>query len=206
MSTNDGANRRRYHPSAERNRGPILAVLQRVLPPAGTVLEIASGTGQHVVHFAAALPQLTFQPSDPDPASRASVAGWIAETGVANVLAPLDIDVRLADWGAEAADAVVCVNMIHIAPWACTEGLIAGAARLLPANGPLVLYGPFKRHGAHTAPSNEAFDASLRAQDPEWGIRDLEDVEALGEVYGFALDEVVEMPANNLIVVLRKRG
>ena len=180
-------------------------MLQRVLPPAGTVLEIASGTGQHVVHFAEALPHLTFQPSDPEPASRASVAAWIAETGAANVRPPRDLDVRSPDWGVAAADAVVCVNMIHIAPWSCTEGLIAGAARLLPANGPLVLYGPFKRDGAHTAPSNAAFDASLRAQDPDWGIRDLEAVEALGEAHGFALDEVVEMPANNLTVVLRKQ-
>jgi SAM-dependent methyltransferase len=205
MSANGSVNRRRYHPSAERNKGPILAVLSRVLPPAGTVLEIASGTGQHVVHFAAALPQLTFQPSDPDPASRASVAGWIAEIGVGNVLPPLDIDVRRPDWGVEAADAVVCVNMIHIAPWACAEGLIAGAARQLPPNGPLVIYGPFKRGGAHTAPSNAAFDASLRAQDPDWGIRDLEAVQALGEAHGFVLEEIVEMPANNLTVILRKQ-
>jgi SAM-dependent methyltransferase len=205
MSANGRANRRRYHPSAERNKGPILAVLQRVLPPAGTVLEIASGTGQQVVHFAEALPHLTFQPSDPDPASRASVAAWIAETGVCNVLPPLDLDVRSPDWGVDAADAVVCVNMIHIAPWSCTEGLLAGAARLLPPNGPLVIYGAFKRGGAHTAPSNEAFDASLRRQDPDWGIRDLEAVAALGEAHGFALDEIVEMPANNLTVVLRKQ-
>jgi SAM-dependent methyltransferase len=206
MSLNARADQRRRHPSAERNRGPILAVLERVLPPAGSVLEIASGTGQQVVHFAAALPQLTFQPSDPDPVSRASVAAWTAETGLANVRPPLDLDTRAPDWGIAAADAVVCINMIHIAPWSCAEGLFAGAARLLPAGGPLVLYGAFKRGGAHTAPSNAAFDASLRRHDPDWGIRDLEAVEALSVAHGFILEEVVEMPANNLTLVFRKRA
>jgi SAM-dependent methyltransferase len=205
MSVNAGADQRRREPSAERNREPILAVLQRILPPAGSVLEIASGTGQQVVHFAAALPHLIFQPSDPDPACRASIAAWTAETGLANVRPALDLDVRAPDWGIDAADAVICANMIHIAPSACTEGLIAGAARLLPPDGPLALYGPFKRGGAHTAPSNEAFDRSLRAHDPDWGIRDLEAVEALGASHGLALDEIVEMPANNLTVILRKR-
>jgi len=205
MSENGSVNRRRRHPSAERNKGPILGVLRRILPGSGTVLEIASGTGQHVVHFAAALPHLAFQPSDPDPGCRESVAGWIGEAGVSNISPPLGVDVRLPDWGVDTADAVICANMIHIAPWACAEGLAAGAARLLPAQGPLVIYGPFKRDGAHTAPSNEAFDASLRAQDPDWGIRDLEAVEALGEAHGLVLEEIVEMPANNLTVVLRKR-
>jgi Protein of unknown function (DUF938) len=185
--------------------GPILAVLKRVLPAAGTVLEIASGTGQHVVHFAAALPHLDFQPSDADPGCRASITAWIAETGLDNVAPPLDIDARTADWGVTAADAVICANMIHIAPWACAEGLVAGAARLLSAGGPLAIYGPFKRGGAHTAPSNEAFDAALRAHDPAWGVRDLEAVLALGEAHGLVLDEVVEMPANNLTLVLCKR-
>lgn len=206
MTVIGGNNRRREHPSAERNKGPILTVLRRILPPAGTVLEIASGTGQQVAHFAQALPHLTFQPSDPDPASRASVAAWTIGGGLTNVLLPLDLDVRATDWPVDSADAVICANMIHIAPSACTEGLIAGAGRLLPAGGPLAIYGPFKRGGVHTAPTNEAFDASLRAHDPDWGIRDLEAVEALGEAHGLALDEIVEMPANNLIVVLRKRA
>jgi len=196
----------RRHPSADRNKAPILAVLRRVLPAAGTVLEIASGSGQHVAHFAEALPHLTFQPSDSDPGCRASIAAWIAEAGLANVLPPLDIDARAPGWAADHADAAICCNMIHIAPWDCAEGLVEGAARLLPAQGPLVLYGPFKRNGAHTAPTNEAFDASLRWQNPDWGIRDLEAVEALGSAQGLALDEIVEMPANNLIVVLRKRA
>jgi hypothetical protein len=170
------------------------------------VLEIASGTGQQVVYFAQALPHLVFQPSDPDPASRASVAAWIAETGLSNVLPPLDLDVRAPDWPIDAADAMICANMIHIAPWACAEGLIAGAGRLLPEGGPLAIYGPFKRGGAHTAPSNEAFDASLRRQDPSWGIRDLEAVEILGEAHGLVLDEIAQMPANNLTVIFRKRA
>jgi len=206
MPEHDPIKTMRRHPSADRNKAPILEVLRRVLPATGMVLEIASGTGQHVAHFAAAMPHLTFQPSDPDPDCRASVAAWIAEAGLTNVLPPLDIDTRAPDWTADHADAVICINMIHIAPWACAEGLVAGAARLLPAQGPLVLYGPFRRSGAHTAPSNEAFDASLRRQNPEWGIRDLEAVIALGDAQGLALDEIVEMPANNLIVVLRKQA
>lgn len=189
-------------PSAERNKEPILQVLRRVLPRSGLVLEIASGTGQHVAHFARALPALEWQPSDPDPGSRASVLAWTKE--LANVRAPLDVDVR-RPWPLERADAIVCINMIHVAPWAAAEALLAGAGTVLEPGGVLFLYGPFRRFGQHTAPSNEAFDASLRAQDPEWGVRDLEAVEDLASAGGFSLEEVVAMPANNFSEVLRKR-
>lgn len=189
-------------PAAERNKEPILLVLKRVLPPSGLVLEIGSGTGQHVAHFARALPALEWQPSDPDPRSRASVRAWTE--GLANVRAPLDLHV-CRPWPVRQADAVVCINMIHVAPWAAAEALVAGAGEVVPAGGVLFLYGPYRRFGRHTAPSNEAFDASLRAEAPEWGVRDLGAVVALGAAAGFGLEEVVEMPANNLSVVLRKR-
>jgi SAM-dependent methyltransferase len=154
-------------PAAERNKAPILAVLRRVLPDTGLVLEIASGTGQHIVHFGAALPKLAWQPSDPDPEMRASIAAWIAETGLPNVRLPLAIDVRDEQWPVEQADAVVSINIVHIYPWTATLGLIRGAGRLLPARGALILYGPYKRRGSQTAPSNEAFDAQLRFSNAE---------------------------------------
>lgn len=194
---------KQHAPAAERNRDPILAVLRRVLParPGALVLEVASGSGQHAVHFAAALPHLRWQPSDQDPVARDSVAAWRAEAGLDNLLPPLSLDVR-GPWPVQAADAIFCANMIHISPWACTLALLSGAAAVLPPGSPLVLYGPYRRGGAHTAPSNAAFDASLRSRDPSWGVRDLEAVVA--QARGFALDEVVEMPANNLTVVLRR--
>jgi SAM-dependent methyltransferase len=157
-------------------------VLQRVLPPTGLALEIASGTGQHVVHFAKALPRWTWQPSEPDPQMRESIAAWVAETGPANVLAPLDLDVCRAEWPVERADAVVCINMIHISPWRATEHLLAGCERLLGPGGILFLYGPYRRFGRHTAPSNEVFDESLRQRNPEWGVRDLETVEETARI------------------------
>ncbi|QCO15273.1 DUF938 domain-containing protein [Azospirillum brasilense] len=194
---------RRHAPATERNRAPILEVLRRVLPPQGLVLEVASGTGQHAVAFAAALPAVTWQPSDPDPGLRDSVRSWAATAALPNLRDPLDLDAAAPDWPVEAADAVVCINMIHIAPWEAALGLFAGAARLLPMGGPLLLYGPFTRGGRHSAPSNAAFDADLKARNPAWGVRDLDAVE--GAAAGFALAEVVEMPANNLTVVLRRR-
>jgi SAM-dependent methyltransferase len=196
--------KRQTAPAAERNKEPILAVLRRVLPESGLVLEIASGTGQHVVHFAGALPSLTWQPSDPDPQMRASIAAWVADAALPNIQPPLDLDVLADEWPIERADAVVCINMIHIAPWAATLHLMAGASRLLPTQGVLVLYGPFRRFSRHTAPSNEMFDAQLRLTDLDWGVRDLEVVASVAEQNGFALDEVVEMPANNLSVVFRR--
>jgi len=204
MTTPD-PNLRQHAPAAERNREPILAVLERVLPASGTVLEIASGTGQHAIHFAAALPKLVWQPSDPGEDARASIAAWTAHSGLANVRAPLALDVRDASWGIDAAAAIVCINMIHISPWESAQALIGGAGRLLQTGGVLFLYGPYRRGGAHTAPSNAAFDAQLRSRDPSWGVRDMEDVVALADAAGFDGDEPVEMPANNFCLVFRKR-
>lgn len=191
---------------AERNKGPILAVLERVLPRSGVVLEVGSGTGQHLLHFAAALPQLTWQPSDPDAEFRASVAQWSAVAGLANVNAVVDLDVFRKPWPIDRADALVCINMIHVAPWAATQALMQGAGGLLAGGAILFLYGPYRRFGRHTAPSNDAFDARLREQNPQWGIRTLEDVAGLALDAGMDLEEVADMPANNFGVVFRKRG
>jgi SAM-dependent methyltransferase len=204
MTTPD-FNLRQHAPSAERNREPILAVLKRVLPATGTVLEIASGTGQHAIHFAAALPHLVWQPSDLDDEARASIAAWTAHSGLDNVRPPLALDVRDASWGIEAAAAIVCINMIHISPWASAQALIGGAGRLLGPGGVLFLYGPYRRGGAHTAPTNAAFDEQLQRRNPAWGVRDMEAVVALADAAGFDADEPVEMPANNFSLVFRKR-
>lgn len=190
--------------AAERNKEPILGVLREVLPPRGLVLEVASGTGQHIAHFAAALPALRWQPSEPQAALHASIRAWTE--GLLNVAPPLAIDVTAPRWGVAAADAILAVNMIHIAPWEACLGLLDGAARLLPANGPLVLYGPFAEAGLHISVSNAAFDQSLRARNPAWGIRDLENVSTEARARGFNLDRVVAMPANNRTVVLRRLG
>lgn len=195
---------RQQAPAAARNRNPILAVLRAVLPPAGTVLEIASGSGEHSVHFARALPDLVFQPSDPNPEARLSIAAWAAESGLANLRPPLALDAASPSWPVTAADAVLCINMIHISPWASTEGLMRGAASILPPGGPLYLYGPYRRAGVATAPSNEAFDRDLRGRDPAWGLRELEAVAALAAAAGFSGPAVTEMPANNLSVVFRR--
>jgi hypothetical protein len=175
-----------------------------VLPAAGTVLEIASGSGEHAVFFADALPDLMWQPTDPDPDNRTSIRAWIAETGVTNVTAPADLNAAARAWPVTHADAIVCINMIHISPWAATLGLLAGAARTLPTAAPLYLYGPYLRNGRHTAPSNEDFDQSLRAQNSEWGVRDLDEVSEAAAQAGLTLAEVIEMPANNLSVVFRR--
>ncbi|RVT93384.1 DUF938 domain-containing protein [Sphingomonas crocodyli] len=195
---------RRTSPSALRNRAPILEVLTAVMPPTGTVVEIASGTGEHVIHFAAGLAGLTWQPSDPSPEARASIADWIVAEGTPNILAPLDIDAAAESWPIDRADAIVAVNMIHISPWAATLGLLRHAAELLPAGAPLVLYGPFIRDGVETAPSNIAFDADLRARNPEWGLRDLAEVERAALAAGFRHMVFFAMPANNLSVVFRR--
>lgn len=198
--------RRQRSPSTARNRDPILAVLQRILPAQGAVLEIAAGAGEHAVHFARAFPGLAWQPSDPDPKARASIVAWSVSEALPNIAPPLALDARAEDWGVQlrAFDAVLAINMIHISPWESTLGLVAGAAQALKLGGVLYLYGPYQRDGRHTAPSNEAFDASLKARDPNWGVRDLADVEAAANAQGFALREVVEMPANNLSVIFEK--
>lgn len=193
-----------FSASAERNKDPILAVLERTLPRTGSALEIGSGTGQHVAHFAKALPGLTWQPSDADAAFRASVGEWIAHEKLANLRAPIELDVCKLPWPVAHADAVLSINMIHVAPWAATQALLAGAKDVLGDGGVLFLYGPYRRFGRHTAPSNAAFDAQLRASDPAWGLRDLETVVELAGAAGFKLAEVVDMPANNFSVVFRK--
>lgn len=201
----DANDERQHAPAALRNRGPILEVLRRVLPTEGTVLEVASGTGQHAVHFAAALPALRFQPSDPDAGARRSIEAWRAEAGLSNVAPPLELDVRAA-WPIAAVAAVVAINMVHISPWPATLALLAGAAARLPVGGPLVLYGPYRVGGQHTAESNARFDESLKARDPSWGVRDLEDVASAAAAVGLVLEERVAMPANNFTLVFRKAG
>lgn len=194
---------RRSAPAALRNRDPIAAVLAEVLPPSGLVLELASGSGEHAVHFARAFPALTWQPSDPDAQARASIAGWAKD--MPNVLPPLPIDAAAAGWPIADADAMLCINMIHISPWDATEGLMRGAGHLLPAGAPLVLYGPYRRRGRALEPSNAAFDEDLKRRDPHWGLRDLDAVSACAGAHGLDLERVIEMPANNLSVVFRRR-
>jgi SAM-dependent methyltransferase len=204
VSMSETADRRQYRPHVARNREPILAVLRRVLPRKGLVLEVASGSGEHAAYFAAELPALDWQPTDPDPEALASAAAHRAAVPMPNLLPPLALDVTAARWPVERADVIICCNMIHIAPWAACEGLIAGAARTLADGGMLFLYGPYKVGGDHTAPSNRDFDLDLRARNPQWGIRDLGEVTALAERHGFKLAETVSMPANNLSVIFRR--
>ena len=180
-------------------------MLRALLPERGLVLEVASGTGEHAVHFAGAFPRLLWQPSDPEPAARRSIEAWRAEAGLFNLLPALSLDARAAQWPITEADAVLAINMIHISPWAATAGLLRGAGRLLGSGAPLYLYGPFRQQDVETAPSNEAFDESLRARNPEWGLRALDEVVDAAEGEGFGLNSVVPMPANNLSVLFRKR-
>lgn len=196
--------RRLSSPATARNREPILEVLREVLPSRGRVLEIASGSGEHALHFARHLPEIDWQPSDPSPQALASIAAWREAEPLENLREPLMLDVVARPWTHRGFDALVCINMLHIAPWAATQALLAEGGEKLPHGGVLYLYGPFKREGRHTAPSNAAFDADLRRRDPSWGVRDLEDVQALGREHGLRLDRVVAMPANNLSVVLRR--
>lgn len=211
LEARDMSGARLFSPSAARNREAILEVFLAHMPRAGTVLEIGSGTGEHAVHIAARLPELTWLPGDPDETSRASISAWIAYTGLANIAAPHAIDVTIGGWAKAVSrpiDGIVSINMIHIAPFAAAEGLIAGAGAgaLLGPGGRLFLYGPFSRNGEHTAPSNAAFDASLKARDPSWGVRDLErDMVPLTEKAGLSLEDVVSMPANNFSIILVRR-
>ena len=187
----------------ERNKAPILAVLQRILPPTGTLLEVASGTGQHAVHFAQHLPNWTIYPSDVDADNLASIQAWQREAELPNLRLPLQLDVCHADWDVAPLDALFNANMIHIAPWEVAVGLISGAARYLIPGGLLIIYGPFRIADQHTAPSNQTFDDSLRQRDPRFGVRDLEAVVALAREHRFTLSECVEMPANNQLLVFR---
>ena len=191
-------------PAAERNKGPILEVLASVLPRSGLVLEIASGTGQHVLHFAKALPDLVWQPSDPDAELRESVALRLQEEPRANVLAPIDLEVSRRPWPLRTADAVLAINMIHVAPWSATPALFEGARALLSKDQVLFLYGPYRRFGGHTSESNGQFDLDLRAQNPAWGVRDLEAVSEVAAGAGFLLAETVQMPANNFSLIFRR--
>ncbi len=200
---------RRYADATQRNRQPILEVLRRVLPPEGNILEIASGTGQHAVFFASELVSHHWYPSDPDPRLRDSIEAWRNHNPRENLHPPLDIDATTSCWSIEnekiPINAIVNINMIHIAPWKACLGLMAGANRILSPGAILYLYGPYKRNGQHTAESNERFDRSLRSQNSQWGVRNLEDVVAVAEADDLALQEVVTMPANNLSVIFQKQ-
>ncbi|MBD2082194.1 DUF938 domain-containing protein [Leptolyngbya sp. FACHB-17] len=202
---------RQYAPATQRNREPILEVLLEVLPPSGTVLEISSGTGEHAVFFAPRLAPRKWQPSDPNPIARASISAWRKFEPAENLEAPINIDARDAVWSVEQQQlsepvrAIVNINMIHISPWSACLGMMAGANRILPSGGILYLYGPYKQGGKHTAPSNQMFDESLQLQNPEWGVRNLEDVVTAAQDQKLALLKVVAMPANNLSVVFQKQ-
>lgn len=197
---------RQFSPAAERNREPILQALAGLLPAQGQALEIASGTGQHVVHLAAGLPGWTWQPSDPEPAARDSIRAWTAWAGLGNVHPPIALDVHAPDWaGVAEVDLVYCANMIHIAPWSACAALMAGTRRHLRPGGWLVTYGPYRVDGEATAPSNLAFDADLRARDPGWGLRWLHDVVEVAAAQGLAYVQRLSLPANNLLVVFRRQ-
>lgn len=195
---------KRHAPATLRNRDAIVAVLVDWLPGAGTVLEIASGSGEHVIHFAGAFPRLDWQPSDPDPAGLISIAAYRAEAALANIASPLSLDASAPDWPLDQADAILCINMVHISPWNATLGLLAGAARLLAPGAPLILYGAYTEPDVPTAESNLAFDASLRSRDPAWGLRDTDTVKAAAVDAGFAFAERRAMPANNLMLLFRR--
>lgn len=195
-------------PAGIRNAPPLLAVLARVLAPErlahGLVLEIASGSGYHANAFASAMAHLDWQPSDPDEGARASIAAYVADSGLANLRPPLALDVRDARWPVETAEAIVCINMIHISPWSATVGLFAGAGRTLGRGHALVTYGPYAIDGDFQAESNVAFDQSLRSRNPQWGVRDLKDIVPLAQEHGFALSERVSMPANNHTLIFTR--
>ena len=197
-----GAEVKRHAPATERNRDVIAETLAALLPDKGLVLEIASGTGEHAVHFAKRFPNLTWQPSDPDPIALASINAWRADSNAPNVRPAMLLDAS-AEWPIAQADAVVCINMTHISPWAATVGLLHNAARILPSNAPLFIYGPFRERDVPLAESNASFDASLRQQNPEWGLRYVEDITEEAQQAGLRLDQIIEMPANNLSLIIR---
>ncbi|NEQ25045.1 MAG: DUF938 domain-containing protein [Microcoleus sp. SIO2G3] len=216
---NESQDARQYAPATQRNREPILEVLLQVLPSTGTVLEVSSGTGEHAIFFAPRLHPRKWIPSDPNPVARASIAAWRENYLSDNLYPPIALDVRESIWGVEQDElpealqdmgfnrssivAIVNINMIHISPWSACLGLMAGARRILPPNGILYLYGPFKQGGKHTAPSNASFDESLRAHNPEWGVRDLDEVVAVAQAQNLSLIKTYTMPANNLSVIFQ---
>jgi hypothetical protein len=194
---------KRQAPAAGRNRDPIAGVLTEELPATGVVLEIASGTGEHAVHFARTFPHLHWQPSDPDPGARESIAAWREEAGLPNLREPIELDASASAWPLDRANAVLCINMVHISPVAATEGVLVGAARLLAPGEPLILYGPYREPGVETAPSNLAFDADLRSRNPGWGLRSVEWLDERAAGAGLRRTRRVAMPANNLTLVYR---
>lgn len=195
---------KRHAPAAGRNAAPIADVLAAELPDSGLVLEIASGTGEHAVFNAARFPAIDWQPSDRDAEAMDSIASWVATEGHANLRPPIMLDVCNAHWPVARADAVLCINMVHISPWAATQALFSGAAQVLSARAPLVLYGPYFEDAVETAASNLAFDADLQRRNPDWGLRRIEDVDALASEHGFRRSARYSMPANNLILVYRQ--
>ena len=195
---------RRSAPAALRNREPIAEVLREWLPATGLVLEIASGTGEHAIYFAERFPELVWQPSDIHAAALTSVAAWRTAAGLPNLREPVALDASSADWPVDRADAVLSINMVHISPWQSALGLLDGAARLLNPGAPLILYGPWLRAGQPPAPSNLEFDADLKRRNPAWGLRRVEDFQAAASARGFDLDATRPMPANNLMMLLRR--
>lgn len=193
---------RRHAPATARNRDPIAALLDELLPEVGLVLELASGSGEHCAFFAERFPALKWQPSDPEADALASIADWCAE--LPNVLPPVALDATAQAWPVATADAILCINMVHISPWEATLGLMAGAGRLLAPGAPLFLYGPYRQRGVPTAESNEAFDVSLKTRNPAWGLRPVEDVSAAAAARGLLLERIVPMPANNLSLIFRR--
>jgi hypothetical protein len=201
-----GPEARRVAPHVARNSDAIIDVLRGILPDAGLVLEIASGSGEHALRFARAFPHLLWQPTDADPVGLRSIDAWRSAEAAPNLLAPVPLDAAASHWPVEAANAILCINMVHISPWAATAGLMGGAGRALKPGAPLYLYGAYRRAGVPTAPSNEAFDASLKARNPQWGLRNVEDVAAEAARNGLVLESVIDMPANNLSVIFRREG
>jgi hypothetical protein len=201
----DNRDRKQYAPATERNRQPILEVLQQVIPQEGNILEIASGTGEHACFFSPYFPNQQWIPSDPDRLLRLSIEAWRQDCKSDNLQIPLDINVTLSDWDEKidhsAIAVIIAINLIHISPWSACQGLMAGAGRLLPSGGILYLYGPYKQQGQHTAISNEAFDQSLRSRNSEWGVRNLEEVVQLAETHQLILQQIIPMPANNLSLI-----
>ncbi len=195
---------KREAPAAARNREPIADVLAEELPVSGRVLELASGTGEHVIHFAARFPDLQWQPSDPEAEARASIAAWSTEAGLTNIAQPLELDAAAPVWQVDHADAILCINMVHISPLAATLGLVRAAGRILPKGAPLILYGPYVEDGVETVESNIAFDGWLKQRNPEWGLRSAEWLDQIAGAQGLVRTRRVAMPANNIMLVYRK--